>query len=327
MEKFERDFISEQDKSFLKGKKLLVALSVGVDSIALFHILNAIKSELDITLGVAHVNHGFRKESEEEAKFAESLVSEHEVSFHFKKLSNFPNEENKSAWSRKKRYSFLKKLKADNNYDLILTAHHADDQIETFFIKLFANKEIKGVRKYDEETGIFRPLLDVQKSDLQQFVDVNQHKFMEDSSNFENDLIRNRIRNMLLPYIYSNFSDTTPKLLASSIGKVFSDQESLEAIAHLKRGSLSGLSFGSKEWFRAFKELVLSLTDLEGYSDISWMIVDEELKTKLRYNVGRKHAKRFIVFMLGTDVAIELPGNIRVKRSNGGLVFEGMEVF
>lgn len=324
LEKYEKEFLQPNDQHFIKDKNVLLALSAGVDSIALFHILLKIKDKLSFNLGIAHVNHGFREESELEAEFAKKLADEHNLSLHFKKLSNLPKGENKSAWARKVRYAFLKDVRISHKYDLILTAHHEDDQIETFFLKLFANKEIKGVRRYDPDTHIFRPLLEVQKSELKEFVNANNYKFMQDNSNFSNYLIRNRIRNKLLPFIYSNFSDTTPNLLASSISKVFSDRDSLEKIVYLERKALEYLEFGSKEWFRSFKEIVVSLEESDSHKGISWLLVEQELKTKLRYNIGRRHANRFINFMLASDIAIELPGNVRVKRSKGGLVFEGV---
>lgn len=309
----------------IKNMSLLIAYSTGVDSVALLHLVKNLQEELDLKIGIAHVNHGFREESKEEAEFAQNQANLYSVNYHFKKLDKMPEGENKSHWARRERYNFFKEVRVKAAYDYILTAHHLGDQVETFFVKLLANKELKGIRRVSSESKIFRPLLDFTKKDIINYVKLNNLKYFEDQSNFKSDLVRNRIRNKLLPFISDNFEDSSLESIYNSVKKSFNDYEILENIALSFSNNLTQLEFGSKEWFSKLKEILQEIQENDSLRGIEWRVIEDIFKPKIFFNLGRKHSLRVIDFIFKDELAVDLPGNYRLRRKNGGISLTEMK--
>eukprot|EP01136_Pigoraptor_vietnamica_P021045 Opistho-1_new@70746 len=152
---------------------LLLALSGGNDSLALFHLLLACRRFFGFTLQVAHVDHGWRKTSGEEAKSLADMVEKLGFPFHLHTLSPQSSfaDRNLEAQARKERLAFFKKLYQQHACQALLLAHHADDQAETVLKRLlegaslFALGGLKEVTTL-QEMQVWRPLLSVPKKEL-----------------------------------------------------------------------------------------------------------------------------------------------------------------
>ena len=200
---------------FNRHKKILVAVSGGADSMSLLHFLYNHQKDLDIQLGIAHVNHKQRQESEHEEAYLHHWAEEHKVPFHY---SAFSGKFSENA-ARTFRYEFFKQLMKDYDYSALVTAHHADDQAETIFMRLLRGSRLRhltgisAIRPFG--TGqVIRPFLHLTKDRLP----VTFH--FEDRSNTSLAYLRNRIRLSYLPTL----SQENPKikehlcLLAEEIG-------------------------------------------------------------------------------------------------------------
>ena len=200
---------------FNRHKKILVAVSGGADSMSLLHFLYNHQKDLDIQLGIAHVNHKQRQESEHEEAYLHHWAEEHKVPFHY---SAFSGKFSENA-ARTFRYEFFKQVMKDYDYSALVTAHHADDQAETIFMRLLRGSRLRhltgisAIRPFG--TGqIIRPFLHLTKAQLP----VTFH--FEDRSNTSLAYLRNRIRLSYLPTL----SQENPKikehlcLLAEEIG-------------------------------------------------------------------------------------------------------------
>ena len=200
---------------FNRHKKILVAVSGGADSMSLLHFLYNHQKDLDIQLGIAHVNHKQRQESEHEEAYLRHWAKEHKVPFHY---SAFSGKFSENA-ARTFRYEFFKQVMKDYDYSALVTAHHADDQAETIFMRLLRGSRLRhltgisAIRPFG--TGqIIRPFLHLTKAQLP----VTFH--FEDRSNTSLAYLRNRIRLSYLPTL----SQENPKikehlcLLAEEIG-------------------------------------------------------------------------------------------------------------
>lgn len=200
---------------FNQHKKILVAVSGGADSMSLLHFLYNHQKDLDIQLGIAHVNHKQRQESEHEEAYLRHWAKEHKVPFHY---SAFSGKFSENA-ARTFRYEFFKQVMKAYDYSALVTAHHADDQAETIFMRLLRGSRLRhltgisAIRPFG--TGqIIRPFLHLTKAQLP----VTFH--FEDRSNTSLAYLRNRIRLSYLPTL----SQENPKikehlcLLAEEIG-------------------------------------------------------------------------------------------------------------
>lgn len=200
---------------FNRHKKILVAVSGGADSMSLLHFLYNHQKDLDIQLGIAHVNHKQRQESEHEEAYLRHWAEEHKVPFHYSAFSEKFSENS----ARTFRYEFFKQVMKDYDYSALVTAHHADDQAETIFMRLLRGSRLRhltgisAIRPFG--TGqIIRPFLHLTKAQLP----VTFH--FEDRSNTSLAYLRNRIRLSYLPTL----SQENPKikehlcLLAEEIG-------------------------------------------------------------------------------------------------------------
>ena len=200
---------------FNRHKKILVAVSGGADSMSLLHFLYNHQKDLDIQLGIAHINHKQRQESEHEEAYLRHWAEEHKVPFHY---SAFSGKFSENA-ARTFRYEFFKQVMKDYDYSALVTAHHADDQAETIFMRLLRGSRLRhltgisAIRPFG--TGqIIRPFLHLTKAQLP----VTFH--FEDRSNTSLAYLRNRIRLSYLPTL----SQENPKikehlcLLAEEIG-------------------------------------------------------------------------------------------------------------
>lgn len=123
---------------FAKHKKVLIAVSGGVDSMNLLHFLYTYRKNLGIEIAIAHVNHKQRLKSDTEEAYLREWAKEHQIPIHVAYFSGTFSE----TAARDFRYKFLKELMSNYHYTALVTAHHADDQAETIFMRLLRGSRL-----------------------------------------------------------------------------------------------------------------------------------------------------------------------------------------
>ncbi len=164
----------------------IVAVSGGIDSVALLDMMVQAGRE---PLVVAHFDHGIRDDSAEDAKFVASLADRYGLPFETRREELGPNAS--EAIARERRYAFLREL-ASKYEGKIVTAHHADDLVETVAINLHRGTGWRGLAVLDSD--VLRPLLDVHKDELRRYVNRRRLDWREDSTNKNDKYLRNKLR-------------------------------------------------------------------------------------------------------------------------------------
>jgi tRNA(Ile)-lysidine synthase len=216
MELFEK-FIAyiKKENLFQSTDKLLLAVSGGVDSV----VLCALCKQAGYNFSIAHCNFKLRGEaSDRDEQFVQGLAEKYGVSFYSTSFNTevIAAETKKSIeeTARNLRYQWFETLRSENNYNHIITAHHADDNIETVVMHFFRGTGIKGLRGIlPKQNKIIRPLLFARRADLEAFVSTNQLAFVTDHTNAENDYTRNYFRNTLLPLVSKSFPEVKENML------------------------------------------------------------------------------------------------------------------
>ncbi len=183
------------------GDKILVAVSGGVDSVTLLYLLK--KTGYDVS--AAHFNFRLRgDESDDDEKFVREYCNKLGVKLYLKKFDTkaYAQKERLSIQeaARELRYDFFYKIAGEEGFTKIAVAHHADDDLETFFINLFRGSGIKGLKGMPVKRGIvIRPLLFASRDEILDYANKEGLKWREDSSNASDKYLRNKIRHWLLP--------------------------------------------------------------------------------------------------------------------------------
>ena len=218
-----QSFIKE-DKLFSKDDKILVAVSGGIDSIALCYLVN----DAGYSFGIAHCNFQLRgEESDGDEKFVKQLAKDFGVNFHVKKFETkkYSEENNISIQmaARELRYSWFEEIREENKYHSVVVAHHLDDETETFFINLVRGTGIAGLHGIKPKIGnIIRPLLFTNRTEIEKYINKKKIKFREDSSNSSDKYLRNKIRHQFIPLLKEINPDIKDSLSSTiaRIGKI-----------------------------------------------------------------------------------------------------------
>ena len=188
---------------FLQGKKLLLAVSGGLDSMVLVHLFQ----QLNYEIVVMHCNFQLRGlESFEDQQFIQEYSNTNAIPFVFTQFDTeaFAADFKVSTQvaARELRYSWFYEQLAIQKGDFILTAHHADDNLETFLINLSRGTGLEGLTGIPAQNEkVIRPLLSFSRQEIEEYASINKLKWREDSSNASDKYLRNKIRHHLVPLL------------------------------------------------------------------------------------------------------------------------------
>lgn len=181
--------------------RYVVAVSGGVDSVVLLALLAdyAAKPGRNITLTVAHFDHGIRPDSAEDRHLVGRLAATYRLPFVFD--CGMLGADTSEAVARKARYSFLRAVQQRAGADAIITAHHRDDVLETIIINWLRGTKSRGLSSLRSNGDMLRPLLDVTKEQIHMYATEHKLTWREDSTNEDERYLRNYVRRQLLPHL------------------------------------------------------------------------------------------------------------------------------
>ncbi|MDP3463096.1 MAG: tRNA lysidine(34) synthetase TilS [Bacteroidales bacterium] len=197
--------------------KVLAAVSGGADSVVMFHLLREAGAELSIT----HCNFGLRgQESDHEELFVENLAKSTGTPFYVKRFDTkkIASDQGVSIQmaARELRYTWFEELLNQHGFSYVAVGHHADDQVETFFINLIRGSGPNGLKGMPfTRDKIIRPLLFARREQIEAYAAKNQIAFLNDSSNMKQDYLRNSIRHQVIPLLNSIDSRSPNGILTS----------------------------------------------------------------------------------------------------------------
>ena len=199
------------DFSVIKNQKNLLAFSAGVDSVALFFLL----LEQNISFDIAIVDYNLRAQSKDEISYAKELALKYNKSIFIKdvKLENHSNFE---KIARDIRYSFFEEIISNEKYENLITAHQLNDKLEWFLMQLSKGAglvELIGFNEFEQKNNykIYKPLLNITKDELENYLKMNNHKYFIDESNFDEKYKRNFFRHNFSNLFLQNFSSGVKK--------------------------------------------------------------------------------------------------------------------
>ncbi|OAB30388.1 tRNA(Ile)-lysidine synthase [Flavobacterium fryxellicola] len=211
LQKFQNHLL--QNFQFLSGKKVLLATSGGKDSMVMVHLLQ----HLEYEIGIAHCNFQLRgMESFEDQRFVKEYAVDHHIPVFITQFDTKAFAEDykisTQVAARELRYNWFYELLETEKYDYILTAHHADDNLETFLINLSRGTGLEGLIGIPEQNEkVVRPLLAFSQEEMEEYAILHGIQWREDSSNASDKYLRNKIRHHVVPLL----KEVNPNFLLS----------------------------------------------------------------------------------------------------------------
>ncbi|MFC3159577.1 tRNA(Ile)-lysidine synthase [Chryseobacterium arachidis] len=180
----------------------LLAVSGGADSMVLAYLFRQLQ-DFGYPFQIAHINYKLRgKDSDLDQKVVQNFCEKNHIKFHLYEVSDRDQKPENSIqlWARELRYRFFKQIQKQENLEFLVTAHHLNDQLETFIINLSKAAGINGLSGIPaNDNHIVRPLLHFTKEEIYEFAKENNIEYREDLSNKKSDYLRNKIRNEIVP--------------------------------------------------------------------------------------------------------------------------------
>lgn len=251
------------------GEKLVLAVSGGPDSICMLDILNDIKNDETIDINfeivVAHVNHMIRKEAEEDEKYVKKYCEEKQIEFYSKsidvqKMAN-NNKIGVEEAGRKARYDFFDEILEKTNAQKIAIAHNKNDKVETVLMHILRGSGINGLKGIEAKRGKYiRPLIECERNEIEEYCTEKNLQPRIDKTNFENEYTRNKVRNLLIPYIQKEFN---PNLI--------------QTIDRLSNLVAEEEKYMDKQVEKAYKEMLISKKEKEIQLDLKTFNIQEKV--------------------------------------------------
>ena len=228
--KIVKDFL---DRYLVDERPIILAVSGGPDSLALLHLMVAVKQFFDLDLQVAHVDHGLRPESGEEAKLLKAYVEKLKLPFHQYRLDG-QVVGNLEDWAREKRYRYFRALYQVLEAQSLVVAHHQDDLAETVLKRVLEGAHLHKLGGLAAESVLYnmrvwRPLLPLSKEQIESYLSRLGQSGFDDPTNLDTQYLRARMRQVIFPSLEKQFG----KKISPTLSRV--GERSLELRSYLQR--------------------------------------------------------------------------------------------
>jgi tRNA(Ile)-lysidine synthase len=313
-----------RDGLIASGDSILVAVSGGPDSVALLHLLLARADRCRLHLGVAHLDHGLREESGQDAEFVQRMAAGLGLAVHVEKIEVARMQRqlhlSLEEAARKARYDFFRRTAGQQGYTKVALGHHRDDNVETLLLHLLrggGRLGLGGIRPMRQGVYI-RPLIRAGRIDIEDYLRRQELAFLNDRTNTDSTLLRNRIRHRLIPVLESDYRPGVRATLSRTAEVLAAEEEWIEdllrpvfeqLITDRRPGqmALAAAALG-KLPPAAARRMVRSALRLS-CGDLS--------------RIGFAHVEQIIHLsrLSGEAGPVYLPGNLRVLRHQDQLVF------
>jgi tRNA(Ile)-lysidine synthase len=260
LEKFKQTI--EKYRMLSPGQRILAGLSGGPDSVAMLHLLWGLREQLELTIEVAHLQHGIRgEEAVEDVRFVAGLAKRLDLILHLKEvdlpqLKVGSGKTSLEEIGRLERYRFFAETAQLHRLDAVATAHTADDQAETFIMRLFrgaGRTGLRGITPVDQlaiglerpcaNVLLIRPLLDTRRREVMEYLEQRKLTYRTDSSNKDLLFLRNWIRLKLMPQVSERFGGKLTERLCAQ-AQVLRDEE--DYLAAVTRQQLENVRDGQR---------------------------------------------------------------------------------
>ena len=289
------------------GDKLVLAVSGGPDSMAMLNILNELKNDgvIEFNFCVAHVNHMIREEAKDDEEYVKKYCEKNNIDFYSKsidvqKLAN-NNKVGTEEAGRYARYKFFDEILEKTGSNKISIAHNKNDKAETIIMNIFRGSGITGLKGIEARRGKYiRPLIECERFEIENYCEEEKLKPRIDRTNFENTYTRNKIRNIVIPYVKKEFNPNIIETINRLSELVIDEENYIEKqiekmykellISESEREIVIDLkSFNNQEKVIKSRIILYTITRLFGTSkEISKVHIDDIMKL-CSNNIGNKY--------------------------------------
>ena len=258
--------------------KIVLGVSGGPDSVAMLVCLNELSKEMDFEIIVCHINHGIRENAKIDEQYVKEFCEKLNVPF-FVLHANVLEEAKKQKrgveeTGRIIRYDFFEEIKQKEGFNKIAIAHNKNDNVETIIMNVLRGSGTSGLKGIEPKSGDYiRPLIEIPREDIENF--TAKYNPRHDESNDENDYTRNKIRNIVIPYIKEQFN---PNII--------------ETITRLSEISKEETEYLEKETEEKYKKICIE----EVYNEVNKLTIILDLKAFNAENIVIR--KRIILYSI-----------------------------
>lgn len=292
-----------------------VAVSGGPDSVALLSTLVTLAAKRDLHLTVLHVNHALRREADQEQHLVESLCRDWRIACVVETLSPRGVHNGIESWARAERYRFFQIARKRYGLEAVALAHTQDDQAETVLFRLLRGSARRGLAGIPptRDGWIIRPLLGCTHSEVMAYVTAQHLPYATDTSNADLRYSRNKIRQMLLPFLEREFSPQVRSHLATLAETLRGEEEWLESLATAARARVQ-----NSPSVISLERLAAEPVALRARILRQWLEQNEKVRA-----VKFRHLESLLALSAGRlRQRIEMPGKVAVRREGDRLLLE-----
>lgn len=280
----------------------------------LLHSMLAEQRLLNLHVEVSHIDHGLRSDSALDAEFVSNVCASWGVPCHIHRLPPRPDGENIEAWGRSLRYREFGRIMSERQLDLLVTAHTANDVAETLLMRLLANKELNTIEADDPVRRCARPLLEISREQVDQYVEQQALSYREDPSNIDCSFVRNRIRHTVVPMLAESFDRSIVWILAEQATSIAQDCEALQKLAKEEAERVGSFCDGDPEWAQGLRE-ALSRVD----ESVRWRLIQQLWVPVVGFTVGRNKALAMAEVIMARNGKLSLHSDLTLVSDHFGI--------
>lgn len=300
------------------GDTVVAGVSGGPDSLALLYVLNFLKKEFGLKLHIAHLDHMLRRGSASDRKFVEKVANNLNIPVTCEKINIkvIAASGGLEEICRNARLGFIFKVAREIKADKIALGHNLDDQAETVLMRILRGAGLSGLsgmlpKKEIQGFTIVRPLIEVKRKEIEAFLKRKKLVPRIDPTNCQDIYLRNKIRNKLLPDLEKNYNRNIKQVLSHTAESIARDYDFINKIS-IETAKRLGPNIN----LRKFSRLHPSLRRMV----LRWRISRLKGNTR-RINFAHIQEIEDLILTRPVNSVVDLPGNIRVKKTRLSLVF------